>query len=153
MKKKGGLGKIEIILIVSIILLLGIIAYIQFVYVEKCESFECFRDSMEKCKKAEYRNEQSEAVWGYEIKGEEDNLCKVGVAMLLAKEGDLGLDNLIGYEMDCYYPIGVAVYPEKDLESCHGRLKEELQKIIIDKLHSYIIENLGKVEEALNESV
>ena len=42
------------------------------------------------------------------------------------------------------YPKGIPIYPEKDLSKCHGRLKEELQAIIINKLHTYIIENIGE---------
>jgi hypothetical protein len=54
--------------------------------------------------------------------------------------------------MTCYYPLGTAAYAEKDLSKCHGLLKEELQTIIINKLHAYILENLGKVEEGLEKA-
>ena len=71
----------------------------------------------------------------------------------LAKEGELGIDRLEGYEMSCFYDRGQGVYPEDDLSKCHGRLKEELQGIIINKLHTYVIENLGKIEEGIDKVV
>ena len=55
--------------------------------------------------------------------------------------------------MNCYYPPGTAAYPERDLSMCHGRLKEELQGIIITKLHTYIIDNLGKLDDELSKVV
>ena len=74
----------------------------------------------------------------------------MNVKLLQAKRGELGIDRLAGYEMECNYPDGVGTYPEKDLEKCHGKLREELQQIIIEKLHAYIIENLGKIDRELN---
>ena len=45
---------------------------------------------------------------------------------------------------------GLIVYPEKDLGVCHGRLKEELQGIIIKRLHTYIVDNIGEIDETLD---
>ena len=53
------------------------------------------------------------------------------------------------YDMDCALIYGRFIYPEKDLNNCHGRLKEEMQAIIIKKLHNYIIDNLGTIGEGL----
>ena len=55
--------------------------------------------------------------------------------------------------MSCFYDFGIAEYPEKDLSKCHGRLKEELQRIVIEKLHSHILENLGKIEAGLDLAI
>lgn len=146
-----GFGMFEKTIFVLLILLLAAVIYFMFYYVGKCESFECFKDSMEKCKKIKYVNEEPEASWSYFVKGKAGDLCETEVKLLLAKEGELGIDELVGYEMSCYYQLGTGTYPEKDLSVCHGRLKEELQQIIIDKLHAYIIENLGKIGEGINE--
>ena len=40
-------------------------------------------------------------------------------------------------------------YPEKDLDSCKGELKENLQSVIIENLYKYIIDNLGEISEEL----
>jgi hypothetical protein len=30
---------------------------------------------------------------------------------------------------------------------CHGKLKEDLQGLVIEKLHGYIIKNLGDIKQ------
>jgi len=154
-EEKSGriVGLLEISLIVLIILIGGVFIYIKYFYTIECKSFECFMNNMGECKKATYINDEPEASWEYEIMGKDEENCRVDVKLLLAKKGELGIDKVVGYGMRCIYPSGSGVYPEKDLDKCHGRLKEELQRIIIDKLHAYIIENLGKVDEALNKAV
>lgn len=152
-KRSASLSKIDSALIILIFLLISTVFYIMLLHVSKCRSFECFKSAMEKCKRVKYINEQTEASWGYEIKGKEDDLCKIEVTLLLAKKGELEVDKLVGYSMDCFYPEGEGTYPEKDLEVCHGSLKEGLQEIIIKKLHTYLIENLGEVDEALKNVV
>jgi hypothetical protein len=55
--------------------------------------------------------------------------------------------------MDCYLQIGDISLPESDLTKCHGRLKEELQEIIIENAHRYIIENIGEINKELNKTI
>lgn len=141
-------GGIIVTIIFILIILNGL--YIAFFYSGACESFECFQNSMKECDKVSYVNDEPEASWKYQILGKEDNLCVVDVKLLQAKKGELGIDKITGYSMSCYYPIGIGTYPEKDLSKCHGRLKEELQRIVIEKLHSNILENLGEIEDVIN---
>jgi hypothetical protein len=108
---------------------------------------------MTKCKRASFVNEQTEASWGYEIKGKADNQCTIEVTLLLAKKGELRISEIVGDSMICSYKIGTATYAEKDLSVCHGLLKEELQTLIINKLHAYILENLGQVAEGLEQGI
>jgi hypothetical protein len=153
MKKKRMIG-VFIVLIMVVVALVGVSAwYLTFSYSPRCESFECFQESMERCSKVSYINEGPEASWGYEIQGVKGIECEVSVKLLQAKEGELGVDSLQGMEMSCFYPRGKGTYPEKDLDKCHGRLKEELQGIVIKKLHTHIIENLGKIDAELNVAV
>lgn len=149
-KKTKKFKSFDIILAVIILVLIVFAVYLMKLNIEQCKSFACFKDKMEKCEKASYINEEPEASWEYEIEGKEGNQCKIEVTLLLAKKGELGIDKLTGYDMDCFYPLGTGTYPEKDLRQCHGRLKEELQQIIINKLHSYIIENLGQIDLGIN---
>jgi hypothetical protein len=94
-----------------------------------------------------YTHEDREASWHYRILGKSDGLCEIEVTLLQAKEGQLGIDRLNGYSMVCEYTTGITAYPERDLSRCHGLLKEELQTIIITKLHQYIITNVGNITE------
>jgi len=114
-----------------------------------CDDFTCFRAAMEDCDKTKYLNDEPEATWRYEILGSSGNECEVKVTLLQPKAGELGIEKLIGNDMTCSYPDGIAAYPEKDLERCHGRLKEELQSMVIRRLHRYLIENLGEVDQSL----
>jgi len=115
-----------------------------------CENFSCFKENMKRCSVAEYVNEDTDATWTYKILGSSGRDCIVSVKLSQAKKGDLGIAELEGLEMECAYTTGTADYPEKDLTKCHGRLKEELQEIIIEKLHTVIIENLGAIDTGLN---
>lgn len=142
----------KIIAIVALLVVIFISAYFVFFYKPSaCTTPECFLTAMQSCSKKSYVNDAPEASWEYQIKGVENGQCKVNVKLLLAKQGELGIDKLIGLDMDCYYPSGISTYPEKDLNNCHGLLKEELQNIIINKLHSYIIENLGQIKTELTK--
>jgi hypothetical protein len=104
---------------------------------------------MARCSKGTFVNDEPQASWGYRILGTESKQCEIEVTLLQAKQGELGIDKFVGDEMTCYYPVGISAYAEKDLTKCHGLLKEELQQIIINKLHAYVIENLGKLDESL----
>ncbi len=121
-----------------------------FFYTDKCENYSCFADAMRECKPAVYVNEEIEATWRYEILGLRGDECYVEVKLLQLKQGDISFEKLSGYDMQCSYAKGIVVYPEKNLDKCHGRLKEELQTIIIRKLHTYIVDNLGKIDEGLD---
>jgi len=143
-----------ILLLIAIILLGGIALYLFFFSGEKCGNIECFQNAMKLCTKANLMSEEPEASWLYEINGlNTAGVCEVNVRLLQAKEGELGIDRLNGLDMVCTYPRGVFAYPEKDLSRCHGRLREELQTIIINKLHAYVIENLGQINESLSSAI
>jgi hypothetical protein len=148
--KKEQIKRGIFIFVAAGIIVFGILSfYSSFLYKESCANFECFRDHMIQCKKAVFLNQASEATWRYEITGSGGGACKIDVKLLQAKEGELGIERLNGLEMECLYPKGSFTYPEKNLDNCHGRLKEELQAIIIKKLHSVLVENLVDFEEGL----
>ena len=112
-----------------------------------CKDFTCFQSYMTKCKPASFLNEEPQASWQYLIRGTGKKSCEIQVTLLSAKEGDLGLREYEGASMICFYPIGNAGYPEKNLAACHGPLKEGLQQIVIEKLYRLIRDNLGDLRE------
>ena len=105
---------------------------------------------MARCSLASYVHEEPQASWGYEIQGKRANQCLIKVTLLQAKEGDLELRNYEGSSMNCLYPKGTVAFPEKDMARCHGQLKEDLQGLIIKKIHQYILDNLGEIATNLN---
>ncbi|MEM4271591.1 MAG: hypothetical protein QXD13_00665 [Candidatus Pacearchaeota archaeon] len=139
--------------LIALVIVIIVASYLTFFYTPRCQNFECFREKMIDCSKGSYVNEKLEASWGYKIIGKSGKSCAIRVTLLNAKKGELGIENLVGEQMECYYPIGVYAYPESDLSKCHGLLKEDLQSIVINKLHAYILENLGKFEEGLSKVV
>lgn len=132
--------------IITVIVFVGI--YLIF-SPAKCFDYACFQFKMNDCSPVKYVNEEKEASWSYYVVGPTNDECKIRVTLLMAKEGDLGLKELEGHSMNCFYPRGVSAYPDKDLFKCHGTLKEDLQQRIIQKLHEYIVENIGDLRIAL----
>jgi hypothetical protein len=139
-------------LIIFVVLALGFIALAvrtSFFNSPRCQTFECFETYMQDCKSAQYLNDDNESTWRYHILGAQDGACVIEVTLLQSKTGELGIEQLTGYSMECGYPKGVVAYPEKDLGMCHGRLKEEMQGLIIKRLHTYIVDNLGEIDQSL----
>ena len=145
--------KVYIALIVVFAISVLLFIYLNFVYTPKCENYECWQKYMTKCSKATFISEQTEASWGYRITGKTDGQCAIEVTMLLAKKGELGIENLVGEKMTCSYKLGTATYAESDINACHGLLKEDLLTLRVNKLHAYLLENLGKVSEGLEQGI
>lgn len=147
MKKK------RLILLIAIIILLGFLIYYIFFYSRLCTNSSCFADVQKKCSKFSYTDNAEEATWKYTIKGKAGEECKINVELLQAKKGNVELEKLEGLEMNCYIDLGFGGSPQSDLRRCHGLLKEELQQLLIQKMHSYILSNIGKIDEALKSVV
>ena len=147
--------KRKVILIMSIILVLVLIAalYFQFIFTIPCKDESCFNANLEICERANYLNELKDATWQYKIIGKSGNSCEIEVHLLQIKQGIIETGRLEGETMNCFMTLGVVDAPEKDISKCHGLLKEELQNIIIQKLHSYILSNIGEVSDELNKVI
>jgi len=148
--------KRAIITVISLLIIIGLIITGLILipkYIKKpklCQDIDCFLNRMTKCSPTELYHEEKEASWLYGVLNKQNNECIVQVTLLQAKEGELRLTQLHGLSMQCNYPLHISVIPGKDLGICNGRLKEELQEIIIEKLHTNIIENLGIIDQSLN---
>lgn len=142
-------------IILGLLVLIAVVASLYFTFAKpiNCDTYQCFQDNMASCTKATYINEEPEASWRYTITGSENSECNIEVILLQAKKGDLELDLLRGYGMECKYPLGITTYPDSDLGACSGKLKEKLQDIVIKKLYSYIIDNLGELDESLERAI
>ena len=140
-------------LIIGIILVLFLALFITFIYPEKCKDRICFNKALEKCRKASFIDDGEKASWKYIILGYEKDECKVKVELLQMKKGDNELVDIEKKSRNCYLPYGYTGLPQDSLDRCHGLLKEELQKIIISRLHKYIADNLGEISEEMKISV
>ena len=142
MKKKL---TVLIVLIVLVVIGLAVSGYYLYQGVNKCNSKECFDNSLSECRKTSFVSDSPDTVLEYTILGASGGNCNVNVKMLQIKRGAAELSALEGKEMICAVPAGTIGEPEKDLKTCHGVLKEEIQNVIIQRMHAQIVENLGKI--------
>ena len=147
--KKRKNWKAYIIIGVIIVLLAAI--YFTFFFYYSCDDMACFQAHQEKCVKTKFINDEQDTTWKYTIRGKEGGTCRINVEALTIKKGDIDKQKLEGKEMDCYLPLGSIVEPESDLARCTGELKEDMQNLIIQRLHAYIIENVDEIDEELEQ--
>ena len=140
------------VLLILIGIVLAAAIFFTFFYAKKCPDSGCFDVALVKCSKASYINNNAEdAVWYYKITGKSEDSCEVYVKLLQLKKGTTEMEGLQGKSMKCNVPPNVLVSPQNNLGRCHGLLKEEMQTIIINRLHNYVITNLGKISEELTK--
>ncbi len=111
---------------------------------EKCEDKICFEDNLKACDKAKYVSGE-DMIFEYMIKGKKRGECEVEVKLLQGELDNADSKKLEGQTMECLLPLGAVVMPESDISICHGLLKEGLQDLVIRKLHTYLVQNLGKL--------
>mgnify|MGYP001576755363 CR=1 FL=1 len=135
----------KIILIVLVLIILAAAIYFTSFFSYTCKDMACFRSHQEKCVHTKFTYDTEETNWLYYIKGKADGKCEINVKVLQIKAGSIKRTVLEGKSMDCFLPLKSLAPPESDLSLCHGLLKEELQNLIIQKLHTYIIDNVGEI--------
>jgi hypothetical protein len=138
-------------LIIGIIILLIAAIYFTFFFYYSCNDLSCFQSHQKECVKTKFINDEEDATWKYIIQGKEGNKCEINAEVLVIKKGSPDKQKLEGKSMVCYLPLGSIASPESDLANCHGELKEDIQNLIIQKLHAYIIENVEKIDEELEQ--
>jgi len=160
-KRKDGSRKWLWILIIVAVVLAGLLAYKAW-HTSKCPDISCFNDKMAKCQRASYLNDADDATWLYTIKGRSGKIgcfvlsgrcdaCNINVELLQAKNTTADIQPLEGLGMDCSLALGYTGIPNADLSKCHGALREEMQDLVIKKMHAYILSNIGKIGEEINQ--
>jgi len=143
--------KIVLIIILSLIIIVfGIFIYLLFFRTINCQinDEECFSKSIINCERALFIRDGDDFTTSYSIKGNSNGGCEVTVNILQVKKGSNELSVLEGKSMDCIIPIGLDIKnPESEIKNCNGLLKEEIQNIIIQKMHSQLIENIYQIRE------
>lgn len=148
---KGQIGKL-ILFFVIVIILIGAI-YFTFYFSYTCKDMACFKAHQRECSRTKFTNDESDIVWKYKIIGQENKACEISVEVVKIKKGSTDKKRLEGKEMVCYLPFGNDDNPETDISNCQGGLKEELQEMMIEKLHLYVIENIGSISDELKKAV
>jgi hypothetical protein len=130
-----------------------VLSYFIFFYFPKCDDLSCFFSHQAKCSRAVYINDGESLTLEYKILGKEKNLCEIEVKSLMVKKGESDKVSLEGYSMKCYKELLDLSYPESDLSECHGRLKEQIQEVMIQRAHSEIVKNLGALSEEIKKVI
>jgi hypothetical protein len=133
-----------------IVFIVAIVAvYVTFFYHPKCNDVACWNSKLKECSRANFVKDSVDVKWSYKILGKEkigeEVRCEVKVKAVDIKRGLKNTEILEGKEMYCYLPLGVTTAPENNPDVCIGRLKEEMQTLIIQKLHQYIVQNVGEL--------
>ena len=146
-----GIGRGIIFVLVLIVVVAAI--YFTFFFAYKCNDLACFQAHQAECSRAKFIRDGEETTWKYHIKGKEDGGCEIEVEILGIKKGAVSNQKLVGKSMSCIVPFGSLNSPEADITQCTGQLREELQDLIIQKLHAYVVENLGEIGVELYETL
>ena len=140
-------------LTISVIIVGLVAAYFLYFFSYTCNDTACFRSHQYQCAKTTFVNDQEDTTWQYFIVGKEGNDCVINVKILNIKKGSANKQILEGEDMDCYLPLGSLVSPESDISRCHGILKEGMQNLIIQQLHTYIVENVKDIGSELENII
>lgn len=151
------------IILIAISVLLIVAIFMTFIYTKNCTNSGCFYSSMAGCDRAKYIDETSEASWLYSIKGKSGGLlcpfsnkfcdsCRVNVKLLQLKQGKIDATTINGLDMTCSLAISFVGNPQTDISKCHGKLKEKMQELIIQKMYSEIAANIGQVKTDINKA-
>jgi hypothetical protein len=145
-------GKIILAVIAGILCIVLITAGVLFFNTKPCKDETCFQDALTKCGKATWTREDINAAWAYNVYGENDKTtCKVLVKLLKVNKGDIELEKLQGESMICYPDKTSKGYPEENMVKCTGLLKENVQEIIIQRMHNYLLENAVPIKQQLEK--
>ena len=140
--------RVGIALVILIIGLIAFSSYFLFFYAKPVQTSQEFVDAMSYCKDVSWIREDAQASWLYKIKGgAKGDACEVEIRLLKIKEGTIEAEKLEGTKMICTVQKGETQFPEKDISKCTGKLKEELQDIIIQRMHNYLLQNVGEIKE------
>ncbi len=135
-------------IIIIIAIILAVVFYFFFLKTNSCKDFTCYQDSLTKCKKSLLIREDENSIWKYVIKKSVDeNTCMVEVSLLALKQGKTDMEELQGLSMNCNVLRSSGGFPENDIASCSGKLKEEIQEVMIQRMHNYLIKNIGQINE------
>ncbi len=149
-EKRFGSKNLWFLLFVLILISLFLIYYIFFKF-STCYTKNCFYGSLSNCDKISWIRETDDADWFYKILEKEDDYCRVEVELLKLKKGKIDLEELEGEKMICNVLKEEIGYPEEDISKCSGKLKEKLQEIIIQRMHDYLLQNLGEIKESFKK--
>jgi hypothetical protein len=132
------------IVVFVVLILFVLLIWSWFFTYKHCSNKTCFEKNLKDCNKAQFID-GDDMIFKYSIRGKKGSNCEIGVELLQGELNNADSKKLERQVMTCILPLGVVTSPESDIGVCHGLLKEGLQDLIIRNLHSYLVQNLGKL--------
>ena len=147
-------GAVIISILVAVVLAGAV--YFTFFHAQTCDNLACWEKNLKQCSRAKYYNTPTEVEWLYTIKGKSGDKCEVEVEILKLKGGLEKALVLEGKSMTCYLEMNdagetIIVAPEKDINICTGRLKEEMQTLMLKGLYESVVGSVEEIGSALAE--
>ena len=141
------------ILAVIIVATIGLLISIYYIilYSTGCSTEDCFSNALVKCRRTTYLKNSPETITEYKILRKDGKACEVNVKLIQLKQGSAELAPLEGKDMTCQTPLGTYMKPEENIKNCHGLLKEGIQEIMIQRMHSELVENIGQIGEEITK--
>ena len=130
-------------MVLLVVVLLVVVWVLVFGYGE-CDSWDCFNENLRRCDRVRFVG-GADMIFEYTIKGVSGDECEVEVELLMGELNNQDSIRLEHQKMTCMLPRKIVMIPESNIGNCHGLLKEGLQDLVIKKLHTYIVQNLGKI--------
>lgn len=141
------LGFIKILIGLIIILIVAFLFYRVFFPIS-CDDKNCFVQGLKTCRHVSWIKEDAESAWLLTILGaNQKDSCNVNLRLLNIKKGTVDSEKLMGKEMACNIMRTETRFPPDDISQCTGILKEEIQDILIKRMHDYLLKNIGELKE------
>jgi hypothetical protein len=159
-KKGAFLNWKEILAAVTLSLLILLGAFYFGVIKKECEDETCFQKALQKCTPAKYLRLQNLNYYKYTISGIRSGDCKLTVELKKMAVGTEPAKAVLleGKGMVCKVPKKEIQKIESTqitglLNYCSGPLKEGMYQLIIEKLYTLVIANLGDVIGKMEETI
>ena len=130
-------------IVVLVVVVLVVLGFWFFGYGE-CDNWDCFNENLRRCDRVKFVG-GTDMIFEYVIKGVSGGECEVDVELLMGELNNQDSIRLEHQKMTCMLPEKVVMIPESNIGKCHGLLKEGLQDLVIKKLHTYLVQNLGRI--------
>ncbi|MFH0751975.1 MAG: hypothetical protein V1914_00055 [archaeon] len=125
-----------------------------------CDDNACFKEALENCAYAKFLTTKNLNYYLYTIKGPTNGACEVDFELKKMAIGTTTekIKQFEGKWMTCYLPKSeIAKMETVDFEGvlnyCSGPLKEAMYELIIEKLYTIIIKNMGAVIGAVEDTL
>ncbi|MBI4154367.1 hypothetical protein HY501_03450 [Candidatus Woesearchaeota archaeon] len=166
MQKEKGVDWRQVFSWKRVLIVLTVIVFLSFVlfsfgFIKKtCDTEECFIQSLETCSSSKYVRLQNLNYYRYTVRGYSGDKCVVDIELRKMAEGTPE-DKVALFEgkgMKCAIPEEniqnlERAEIEKVLNYCTGPLKEAMYQVIIEKLYTLVIANLGEVIGAIEDTL